>query len=150
MAVPQQSNKTTMVIAPITETVGGSITATFDTLGFAHMVVRVVLSTQLSTKDALDQLKLTEGTDTNAATAIPAFTGTTNTVTTTDSGFILPVGVTTVGQIFELDVDIRKRQRYIKLTVDPDTTVGISATVTFDRGEKQPPASDDVTLRVIG
>jgi len=124
-----------------------------DTLGWDHARVIAVTGTYASGTHAMAVLSLTEATNSAAATAIPAFTGTTNTVTVSGtSGFVIPIGVTSVGQAFCFDVDLRKRERYMAINWTGGASAsGLSAIAILSRGRAMPGSdAGDMVIEVVG
>jgi hypothetical protein len=91
-----------------------AVTGVIDTLGMNHLEVLALLDTAATTV-TITTLKLAEGDTTSAYTDITEFTG-----GTAAGNFTLPVGPGTAagtGQIIALDVDLRKRKRYLRVSL---------------------------------
>lgn len=111
--IHSQNTKHTTLINP--QSVGTTaVTGVIDTLGLNHLEVLALLDTAATTV-TITTLKLAEGDTTSAYTDITEFTGGTAT-----GNFTLPVGPGTAagtGQIIALDVDLRKRKRYLRVSL---------------------------------
>lgn len=125
--IPAQNMKFNMLIYPQSVATNATATATVDTEGWDHLQVYVAGDTASS---AISTLKLSEGTDTSAATDIDAFTG-----GNTSVGFTIPSADATNGVSVLLDVDTNARERYIKISCTPGATQVVSATAVLSRGK---------------
>lgn len=144
--IEAQDMKTEVMIAPTTVfTEADSAVGYLDTQGWEYATITTILSSGASTKYQANVLKITEGTNSAAASAVPAFTGTTNTVTSTSAGFLIPIMSTVTGvqggHTWQFQIDLRKRERYLALTYEADTTCRASAVAMLSRG-KQVPGAD--------
>jgi hypothetical protein len=111
-----------VVMPPATVATNASNTVSFDTKGFHDLNLYIGMAAHTTSLAALATMKLSEGDTTSSYTDIVAFTG--GTATSTSAGFVIPTAANHgVGEISEFQVDLRKRKRYLKLTLTPgDTT----------------------------
>lgn len=108
-----------------------------DCAGFDFAKILISCGTQTTTDPAITTITLKESDDTVATNfaAIAAFTG--GTATSTSVGFVIPaVTVTGLGAGVLLQVDLRKRKRYLLLNMTPGTTLVMAAHVELTRAEK--------------
>lgn len=119
----------------------------FDTIGYDFAEIHVSCGTQATTDAAITTITLKESDNTTASnfTAIAAFTG--GTATTTSVGFVIPaVTVTGLGAGVLLQVDLRKRKRYLLLNMTPGTTLVMQSVVTLGRAEQSPITAAQKTI----
>jgi NAD(P)-dependent dehydrogenase (short-subunit alcohol dehydrogenase family) len=112
-------------------------TCMFDTIGYDFAVIDVLSGTQATTDAAITTITLKESDDTVATNfaAITAFTGAA--ATSTSAGFAIPaVTVTGNGAGIHLQVDLRKRKRYLQLNMTPGTTLVMGAEIHLSRPEQ--------------
>lgn len=142
-----ESEKVVELLAPATVASGSTTSASVDRLGFdaARILVRLpaASATNSSAKWGVLQLSEADVTNVSSATSIVAFTGTTNSVTSSTAGFVIAAqNDTTNPQITEFCVTCVGRKRYLFLTVQSaashSTTYGVA---TLARAE-QTPATD--------
>lgn len=130
-----QETLTAQVVQPPASVAStATTTMTFDTIGFDYAVINILSGTQATTDAAITTITLKEADNTSATSfaAIAAFTG--GTATSTSVGFVIPgVTVTGVGAGIQLQVDLRKRKRYLLLNVTPGTTLVLAAVATLGR-----------------
>ena len=143
-----QDVKLENMLAPSVTTVATNSTqvAYLDTIGWEYATILTLSPTAASTTAMAHVLRLTEGTNSAAATAIVAFTGGTS-VVADSTGFVIPTFVTGEGRIVRMNVDLRKRERYLKLNVGPGTTTRPVVIGILSRG-KQFPGSDGGSVGV--
>lgn len=113
-----QNWKRVLLLTPQTQATNATVSARVDTLGFAKC--RISLLTIQAATNPNTVFKLTEGDTTvySNASAIVAFTGTTNTVTDATNGYLIPADITTVGRVqTEFDVECRGRKRHLFVTL---------------------------------
>jgi len=115
---------------------------TCDCLGFSHALVIVnggVASSNMTT------LALSDGTASNSFTTISTFNG--GTATSTSVGFVIPTADTSNGVSVMMSVDLRKRERYLKLAAE-NTSIAhvIGAEIILSRAQIAP---DDTTERGV-
>jgi len=133
----------------ITLATNASTSGIVDTIGWDYAHFLVTNDTGATNKAAFVQCQLTEGTEgTSTDTAIVAFTGGTS-VVAGSTGFVIPAMNTDEPTIVAMNVDLRKRERFIKLTADPSITAAISGICLLTRGREAMPGSDDGSASVI-
>ena len=112
-----------------------TVVLTFDSKGSDSAKIKVQSGTMATTVTAFTTMKVTESdTVTNASSqsAIVSLTG--GTATSSSVGFVLPVSTTanasfSSGGVTEFQIDLRKRKRYLGVSVTPGSTsvLGIEA-----------------------
>lgn len=142
------SPKAVLVIAPVSKTNGATASASFDTLGYDHLSLDVWIPTADTTTDGVSVCKLSESDDTTTTvTDVAAFVGGTQTSATV--GFVLPNGNTTLNTSVKMNVDLKKRKRYLTLTVVPRTTQLLVATGQLQIAEQEPTQASDAGVSVL-
>jgi hypothetical protein len=144
------SPKAVLVIAPVSKTNGATASASFDTLGYDHLTLDVFLPTADTTTDQPSVLKLSESDDTTTTvTDIAAFTGGTQTSATV--GFVIPAGKTTAAanSLIKMNVDLKKRKRYLTLTIVPRTTQIVGAVANLQIAEQEPTQASDAGVDTL-
>jgi hypothetical protein len=140
--------KAVLVIAPVSKTNGATASASFDTLGYDHLTLDVAIPTADTTTDGVSVLKLSESDDTTTTvTDIVQFVGGTQVSSTV--GFVLPAGKTSGNTLVKLNVDLKKRKRYLTLTVVPRTTQILAAIANLQRAEQSPISAADAGVDAI-
>ena len=143
MTVHAQDQKVEILIAPTTQTIASNASTYgyIDTIGWNHMKVVYVSAVEASSTAAALTLKFTEGTNSTAASAIVALTG--GTATSSSVGFVIPIYATDGdGGALVFDIDLRKRERYLRLHTVPGTNSTFSAVALLSRGEQVPGADE--------
>ena len=118
-----------------------------DCLGYHEAAVDVALDSQSSTTSNPSVLKLMESDDTVASNfaAITAFTS------DGVGGFTIPAASGTVPTVVRLNVDLRKRKRYLKVFVSPDgATQLLGAVVTLGKAANSTAARASMSAVVDG
>lgn len=134
--------KVVSLIKPVSVATNATQTGSIDTRGFKHARIVVHLDSQSSTTSAPAVLKLSEGDTTSSYADIVAFTG--GTETSTSVGFVIPTAGTAPTFVV-LDVDLKKRKRYLKITfTSGDGAQLASATAHLARPETHPDAAAEV------
>ena len=143
-----QNDQFVVLVAPATVTVATNATSYgyLDTLGYDQ--ARFVYTSTLGTATGVcaKQFAIREGTNSTAATAIVALTG--GTATATSVAFVCGAHDTKVPVAMVIDVDCRKRERYLRVQITPGeknvpTVMGI-----LSRG-KVMPGVDDPALSTL-
>ena len=116
-----------------------------DTLGWDHATFLVMAkgtAAAATSTNSFQLIQVREGTNSTAATAIVALTG--GTVTAASVGFASAYYAesTAYPTITRLDVDLAKRERYLRLQVGPGSKMSVAALVILSRGKAEP-GSDD-------
>jgi len=148
-----QDQKVEIMLDSITCSNAGTAKGYLDTLGWDHARIMFTHGTAASDAVSMAALAITEATNSAAATAIPAFTGTTNTVTVAGtSGFIIPSGTSSVQQLIAFDIDLRKRERYLAVNATNCTVASNWACIAILSRGRQVPGSDagSMTTEVVG
>ncbi len=113
-----------------------------DTLGWDYAQINTLFPKLATTSACALVLSLTEGTNSTAATAIEAFTGGTA-VVSGSVGFVIPTFEGTAdGTIVRMNVDLRKRERYLRIQVNPGKACVPVVLASLSRG-REVPGSDD-------
>jgi hypothetical protein len=142
------SPKAVLVIGQVSKTNGATASGSFDTLGYDHATIDVVIATADTTTDGVSVLKLSESDDTTTTvTDIAQFTG--GTATSATVGFVLPAGKTTGNTLVKMNVDLKKRKRYLTLTVSPRTTQINYALANLQRAEQHPVVAADAGVDAL-
>lgn len=140
--------KAVLVIAPVSKTNGATASASFDTLGFDFASIDVAIPTADTTTDGVSVLKLSESDDTTTTvTDIAQFVG--GTAVDATHGFVLPAGKTSGNTLVKMNVDLKKRKRYLTLTVVPRTTQLLAAVANLEIAEQSPTAAADAGVDVL-
>lgn len=138
------SPKAVLVIAPVSKTNGATASASFDTLGYDHLTLDVAIPTADTTTDGVSVLKLSESDDTTTTvTDVTAFVG------GGTGGFTLPAGKTSGNTLVKMNVDLKKRKRYLTLTVSPRTTQILAAIANLQIAEQSPTQASDAGVDML-
>jgi hypothetical protein len=144
--MPLQNTATKVAIKPQSVTSGATASGYVDCLGYGEAAVDVALDSQASTTSNPSVLKIAE-CDTTVTTSfvdIAAFTG-----DATD-GFVIPAAGT-AATVVRINVDLRKRKRYLKVFVSPDgATQCVAAVVTLGKAKDSTVARSEVSKVVDG
>ncbi len=142
-----QDVKTELLVLPFTASNGGTAAGYLDRIGWDHARVTLMLGTYSSDAVSLAALSITEATNSAAAGAVIALLGTTETeVTSGTNGFVIPYGMSDVGNVIEFDIDLRKRERYLKFNITAGASaIAMSASCKLSRG-RQVPGTDAGTM----
>jgi len=138
------SPKAVLVIAPVSKTNGATASASFDTLGYDHLTLDIMLPTADTTTNNPSVLKLSESDDTTTTvTDILTFTG--GTQVSTSVGFVLANAKTTAAanSLLKFNVDLKKRKRFLTLTIVPRTTQIVAALGNLQIAEQEPTQATD-------
>ena len=129
--MPLQNTATLVAIKPQSVTSGATASGYVDCLNFNEAAVDVILDSQASTTSNPSVLKLSQS-DITDATGFADITGFVGDAT---NGFVIPAAGT-AATIVRLNVDMRSRKRYLKVTVSPDgATQILSAVVTLGKAK---------------
>jgi hypothetical protein len=127
-----QKTKSVAAILGTGVTNGETVTARFDTLGFANLSLDVILGTSNTVSNKPSTLKLSESDDTVVTNFADIATFANGTST---GNYTMPNANTSNPNIYRFDVDLRGRKRYLLLTVTPLTTQAVVAAGRLSRGE---------------
>lgn len=136
----QTQNTRVQIMLDPGATLATNATATgwVDTRGYDYCSVIVAVGT--SSSAALTALKLMEGSATNSTTAIVALTG--GTATSSSVGFVIPThatnGTSTSQAYAVMNVDCRKRARYLVMNLTPAATNTVTALAVLSRADEMP------------
>jgi hypothetical protein len=132
------SPKALVVLTPKSYTAAGTaLSAALDVSGHDYLSLDVCLGTADTTSHQPTVLKLSESDDTTTTvTDIVAFTG--GTATSTTVGYVIPAGDTSNATIIKMNVDLKKRKRYLRLALTAATVQLISVTANLFMSEQTP------------
>ena len=141
MAISAQDMKVETVIAPATVTLAtnSSTYGYLDTIGWEHAKIVVISAAEATTSACASNLRITEGTNSTAATAIIALVG--GTATSATVGYVIP-DYSAEGAAVAFDIDLRKRERYLRLHVVPGAASTFGAIAILSRGKVMPGTDD--------
>lgn len=121
--------KTTIMVSPASTTNAATASGIVDTKGFDYVVIDVLATTSNDTTNNFSVLTLSEGDTTSAYTA----------VSTGDTDFTIPAADTSSAQVVaQMHVDMRGRQRYLKIAASPVTTQIITAIAHLYKADDLP------------
>jgi hypothetical protein len=139
-----QSEKDMILICDGGVTNGETATGEIDTLGFDYCTISVCATTSNDTTNNFSTLTLSEGQTTSAYTAIANFTG-----DDTTDGFTIAAADTSNPQVVaRLNVDLTKRERYLKLSATPLTTQAICALARLGYANETPTSVTNLGVAV--
>lgn len=129
--VENQVQKDIVLLFPQSVTNGATATANLDCKGHDYVTIRVPLGTQNTNGETPKTLALTESDDTVV----------TNFVAITGGNADAHGGIKE--KVVRFDVDLRKRKRFLKLTVVPETndtndSLIVAAVASFNRSKEYP------------
>lgn len=145
--MPLQNTCTKIAIKPTSAASASTTSGYVDCLGFSEAAVDVALDTQAATSSNPSVLKLSQSdvTDASAFADIAGFVG-----DATD-GFVIPPADTANPQIVRLNVDMRARKRYLKVTISPaGATQLIGANITLAKAADSTVARGEMAKVVDG
>jgi hypothetical protein len=129
--IPLQNTKSLSPLVIASGATSATTTGVIDTLGYDYAIIDTIGDTQTT---GMTVCSLLEGTaSATVTTAIAAFTSTT--------GYDLPATNGTTAPIIRFNVDLRKRKRYLKLTVTRGITGILAAHCVLGRGDQTPSAN---------
>lgn len=136
-----QKKVRTLLLAPATAATSAR-SAAFDTRGGKYASIEIILGAKANTNSTNVTLQLAEG-------------DTTNSFVTFNSAYNVTQDATTNGAVGVYHVDLKGRQRYLRLTVTPDThtTNGViisSAVGILDPEFTNPANSSNAGFVVVG
>lgn len=140
-----QNERTVILLTPVSTTDGGTATQTADTLGYDYATIDVCSTTSDATENNFSKLILAHGAVTNSFTAIAAFTG-----DDTTDGFTIGAADTSNPEVVaRLNVDLTKYERYLELTINPDTTQTVWAHMRLGYKDETPTSAANMGVTVI-
>ena len=121
-----------------TMTSAGTVFDAVDTKGFDYCVLALIAGTGDAASTAVSTLQVCES-DTDP-TAYTGGTAVTNCVgaaaTSTSAGFVLPALSSSAQNIYQMNIDLRGRKRYLGLNFAPEKqTVGVGCVAVLMRAE---------------
>lgn len=123
-----QAQKQTVLLVPQTETSAQTVTANLDCKGHKSVDITVIIGTQVNTNAVQPNVKLSESDD----TVVTNFA---------DVSGLSTTALSASGSV-RFNVDLRKRKRYLKLTVNTGTAtnddIKVAALAILDRSEELP------------
>ena len=119
------SNKFDHMIFPQSVATSATATAILDTLDVDEVQVAVLLDDAATNPDTIT---FGEGDTTSSFTDIAVLTG-----DDTTDGFTIPAVNTDDGNLLIFNIDCRKRNRYLQLSVNPGATQVIAAVASMSR-----------------
>jgi hypothetical protein len=129
-----QNDREVILICDGDVTAAETATGLVDTLGYDQCVISVYATTADDPTSNFSKLTLSEGQDTSNWTAIADFTG-----DDTTDGFTIAVADSSNPQVIaQLSVDLKKRERYLLLTLTPTVAQGIAAVARLSLGDETP------------
>lgn len=136
--MPLQNTKTVVVIKPQSLASSATATGIIDTLGFNEVAINALLDSAAAVTDNPAVLSVAEG-DTSTA-----FTNVTGLVGDATDGFTIPNADTANPQVVRMNLDLRKRKRYLKVSVTPSTAgaQGVAIEATLGKAEDSTVAHD--------
>jgi len=126
--MPLQNTATKVAIKPQSLATTATATGNVDTLGYEEAAIDVALDSQAAASSNPAVLKISESDD----TVVTNFADITALVGDGVGGFTIPNADTSDPQNIRLNVDLRARKRWLKVTLTPAGTtqlVGVSATL---------------------
>lgn len=129
--IHSQNTKTVVLVKPQSVATNATATGSVDCKGFSQAKVTVVLDSAAAVSSNPAVLKLAEGDTTSSYTDIGVFTG-----DDTTDGFTIPNADTESPQVIRMNVDLRKRKRYLRLSLTSAGAAQLSAaTIDLSRAE---------------
>lgn len=126
------SPKQVIAINQASTTNAATASGNIDTLGYDFATIDIITTTSDSTSNNPSVLKLSESDD----TVVSNFANITGFVGDTD--FTIPDAVTSGNWGVKLNVDLRHRKRYLKVSVSPTTTQVITAIANLYKAADAP------------
>ena len=127
----------TICSSPATVTNGGTGTFIVDTRGFAAAQFVIAPSAGTGATNIPTVLKLEEGDTTATFANLTGYVGGTNSA----GGFTIPSNIATAAtavQPYVLNVDLRGKKRFLKLSVSPQTTITYGFVCSLSRPATSP------------
>ncbi len=125
---PLQNTLSANIVAQASVATNASATGVLDTLGYDHASVDVFLDSAAAVSSNPVTLKLAD-CDTSNGT----FVDITGLVGDATDGFTVPNADTANAQIVRLNCDMRHRNRWLQVTVTPETAQVIGATAVLSK-----------------
>ena len=148
-----QINDKAMCVIPIA-TVATNATSkmSFSKLGnggerFDYANILVHVGTSATTSAVMTTIKLSESDSVSSVTSmtdIVAFTG--GTATSSTVGFVIPTAQAGGGNLVEFRVDLRKRKKWVGLTLTPAQSLILGATAMLTRASESMDTTTDAQI----
>jgi len=119
-----------------TMTSAGTVFDAVDTKGFDTCILALVAGTGDAASTAVSTLRVcesdTDPTDYTDGTAVTQFVGAS--ATSTSAGFVLPALSSSKQNVYQMNIDLKGRKRYIGLNFAPEKqTVGVACVAVLSR-----------------
>ena len=137
--------KQVIPFAPASFTNAATASGNIDRQGFDFMSLDVTMSTSNDTTNNPSVLKLSESDD----TVVTNFVDIAAAVGDGVGGFTIPNAVTEGTWGVKLNVDLRGRKRYLKLSASPVTTQVIAAVANLSAGDEAPAAAGSAGVNAL-
>lgn len=139
------NSKAVLVLATTSLTNGATGTGSVDTLGYDFLSLDVLQTTSNAVTNNLSVCKLAESDTTDSTN----YSDVTKFVGDGTGGFTVPNADTSNSQLFKMNMNLRGRKRYIKLSASPVTTQSITAIANLHRGEQAPVTAANVGVALL-
>lgn len=139
------NTKAVLVLATTSLTNGATGTGSVDTLGYDFLSLDVLQTTSNAVSNKLSVCKLSESDTTDATN----YSDVTEFVGGGAGGFTVPNADTSNSQLYKMNMALRGRKRYIKLTASPVTTQSITAIANLSKGEQDPVTATNAGVAVL-
>jgi len=126
--------KQVIAINQASTTNAATASGNIDTLGYRYAIIDVITTTSNDVTNNPSVLKVSESDD----TVVSNFADITELVGDGTGGFTIPNAVTQGNWGVKMNVDLRGRKRYLKVSVSPVTTQTITALANLAKGEDAP------------
>lgn len=144
--IHMQNVKIDRVIKPASHASNATASGSIDTKGYSYLTLHWVMDSATATTKPT-KMAVSEGDMTSSFASVAAFTGTTNTVTSTSAGWLIPAASTSATQSVKMDIDLRKRKRYLKVEWTPGTPTRPSAVIGYlSRASDAPDTTTDAGI----
>ncbi len=130
----RNATKQAIVISQASTTNAATASGNIDTLGFDFLSLDVLMATSNDTTNNPTVFKLAESDD----TVVTNFADITAFVGDGAGGFTIPAAVTQGDNTLKMNVDLRPRKRFLKLSISPLTTQVITAIANLSLGDTEP------------
>lgn len=137
------------MVEPQTVAAASTSTSTVDCSSFSFGRIHVLFGTGTATTKTTT-LSIAECSSSNGTfTDVTAFVGTTGTVVTTSSGFCIPIAKTNATQEIMFEIDLKKRERYLQVTVAPAVAQGLCVLAEFSKAVEMPVGATEAGVDVL-
>lgn len=139
-----QTDKVVVVIKPQSIATDATATGSFDTLGYSYAQLDVVLDSSAAVSNNPAVLAVSEGDTTTAYTDVTALVG------DGSGGFTVPNVHTANATVVRLNIDLKKRKRYLKLSQTSGGAANISTTIArLSRAAVQPDTTTEAGVTAL-